>query len=191
MRVLISGFEAFGEYKVNPTSLIVESLNKGLITFPSTLVVEQILLPVTFKESFAAFEKKIEVFNPDVIISFGVASRDSIELESVAINFIDARIQDNQGAQPREQKINPNGASTYLSTLPLQGIESSLKQAGIPVKISNNAGAYVCNYLFYNLMESNQDTFRLCGFIHVPPLEQMPLPQLQEAVSRILHYIDY
>ena len=191
MRVLISGFDAFGEYQVNPTALIVDALNQGLISYPSSLKVEQILLPVTFKESFEKFEKKIESFNPDVVISFGVANRDSIELESVAINFIDARIKDNAGAQPREQQINPEGSPTYLSTLPLQGIESRLKAAKIPVKISNDAGAYVCNYLFYRLMEINQDSFRLCGFIHVPPLETMPLNQLQEAVSHILHYIDY
>lgn len=191
MRVLISGFEAFGEHKVNPTALIVEALNQGFIAYPSTLRVEQILLPVTFKEAFAIFDKKIQAFNPDVIISFGVANRDSIDLENVALNYIDARIQDNRGEQPQKQSISPHGPPSYLSTLPTQGIESRLKDARIPVKISNNAGAYVCNYLFYKLMESNQDTFRLCGFIHVPPLEKMPLSQLQEAVSHILHYIDY
>ncbi len=191
MRVLISGFEAFGEHKINPTALIVEALNQGLIASPSTLTVDQILLPVTFKEAFIKFDKKIQTFNPDVIISFGVANRDSIELENVALNYIDARIQDNEGEQPRKRPICLNGPPSYLSTLPIQGIESRLKEARIPVRISNDAGAYVCNYLFYKLMESNQDTFRLCGFIHVPPIEKMSQSQLQEAVSHILHYIDY
>lgn len=191
MRVLISGFEAFGEHKVNPTALIVDALNQGLIPFPSTLKLEHILLPVTFDDSYKKLEKKIESFNPDVIISFGVANRDSIELENVAINYIDARIKDNAGTQPQEQEITPNGPQSFLSTLPLQGIEARLKEAQLPVKISNDAGSYVCNFLFYKLMESNQDTFRLCGFIHVPPLEVMSFEKLQTAVSHILHYIDY
>jgi pyroglutamyl-peptidase len=83
--------------------------------------------------------------------------------------------------------------------LPVQGIEGVLKNAGIPVKISNDAGSFVCNYLFYRLMETNQETFRLCGFIHVPLIPEqaslgepsLPQSEIHRAVSLILHYIDY
>lgn len=190
----------FGGRSLNPTALLIESLIRNEISYPDSLIVDQILLPVTFSESFNVLQTKINEFNPDVVISFGqAAGRDSIELEQVAVNLIDADIPDNQGAKPEKELINHLGEDSYFSSLPLQGIEGALKDHNIPVKISNSAGTYVCNYLFYRLMETNQDTFRLCGFIHVPLLPEqaqkdeptLNFDDLKKALSVILNYIDY
>lgn len=199
MRVLISGFAPFGGRTINPTALLIEALNNHEITYPSELEVKGIILPVTFADSYIELKKYVDSFNPDVVISFGQAGgRASIELENLAVNKIKADIQDNAGKMP-EQLINPIGADSYLSTLPLQGLEGALKDAGLPVKVSNSAGLFVCNYLFYRLMEENQTTFRLCGFIHVPLLPEqatqnepsLPLSDLKKALSVILNYINY
>lgn len=199
MRVLISGFEAFGGRDINPTALIVEALEQKQIPYPTTIKVDQVLLPVTFEMAFEVLQRKIDSYNPDVVISFGMARREAIELETVAINYIDAKIQDNSGIKPQNQLISPDGPPSFIATLPVQGIEGALKNAGLPVKISNDAGSFVCNYLFYRLMETNQETFRLCGFIHVPLIPEqagpddpsLPLSEIHRAVSLILHYIDY
>lgn len=190
----------FGGRTLNPTSLLINSLEQNEIGYPSGMTVEQILLPVTFSESFEVLQEKIRTFNPDVVISLGLASgREGIHLETVAVNKLDAEIADNLGEQPRDQLINPAGPEAYLATLPLQGIEGALKDSGHKVKLSNSAGTYVCNYLFYRLMETNQDTLRLCGFIHVPLLPEqakenepcMPFTELKRALEVILHYINY
>ena len=200
MRILISGFEPFGGHEINPTALLVESLARNEIPYPESLKVEHVLLPVTFEESFLRLQQKIETFNPDVVMCFGqAAGRSAIELESIAVNEIHADIKDNNGQQPQKQAINDQGEPTYLSTLPLGGMEGALKEAGLPVKISKSAGSFVCNYLFYRLMESNQDTERLCGFIHVPLLPEqakddqpyLSFDELKNAVSVILTYINY
>lgn len=200
MRVLISGFEPFGGRDLNPTALIIEALQNKEISYPAKMTVDHILLPVTFEDSFHVLNQKIKVFNPDIVISFGqAAKRSAIELETVAVNKIDADISDNDGIQPKDQLINPNGEASYLSTLPVQGMEAALKNAGLPVKLSNSAGSYVCNYLFYRLMETNQDTLRLCGFIHVPLLPEqakddepsLPFHEIKRAVTVILNYINY
>jgi len=200
MRVLISGFEPFGGRDTNPTALLIEALKNSEISLPPRMTVNQILLPVTFENSFHILNQKIQSFNPDIIISFGqAAKRDSVELETKALNRIDAEICDNAGVKPQDQIINPNGEEFYLSTLPIQGIETALKNASVPVKISNSAGTYVCNYLFYRLMETNQDTLRLCGFIHVPLLPEqakgdeptLAFHELKRALTVILNYINY
>lgn len=199
MRILISGFEAFGGREINPTALLVEALENNKIHYPDSLMVNQVLLPVTFESAFDVLQEKIETFNPDVVISFGMAKRDSIEIETVAINHINATIADNSGVMPKNQLITPDGPPSYLSTLPVQGFETTLKEAGLPVKLSNDAGAFVCNYLFYRLMETNQESFRLCGFIHVPLLAEqagpdefgLPLEHLYQAVTLILNYLEY
>jgi pyroglutamyl-peptidase len=153
MKVLFSGFEAFGGHDQNPTALLVSALEKGVISIPEEMTVDQIILPVTFQDSYKHLEEEIIAFNPDIIICFGLAEkRDSLSLESVAVNLMDARIPDNKGDQPVGKKISHGGADRYLSTLPLAGFEGALKQAGISVAQSQNAGEYVCNYLFYKLM---------------------------------------
>lgn len=199
MRVLISGFEPFGGRDTNPTALLIKALENSEISFPARMTVDQILLPVTFENSFHVLNQKIKSYNPDIIISFGqAAKRDSIELEIKALNRIDADISDNAGVKPQDQLINPNGEDFYLSTLPIQGIETALKNASVPAKLSNSAGTYVCNYLFYRLMETNQDTSRLCGFIHVPLLPgqakddepTLPFHDLKRALTVILNYIN-
>ncbi len=200
MRVLISGFEPFGGRDINPTALLIEALTNKEISYPVKMMVDHILLPVTFEDSFQVLNEKIQVFNPDIVIAFGqAAKRSAIELETVALNKIDADITDNSGAQPKDQLISERGEESYLSTLPIQGMEAALKNAGLPVKLSNSAGSYVCNYLFYRLMESNQDTLRLCGFIHVPLLPEqakedepsLPFHELKRALTVILNYINY
>lgn len=200
MRVLISGFEAFGGRDLNPTALLVQALQAKEISYPQELTVESILLPVSFSEAFSTLQKKMNTFNPDVVICFGLAAgRNSFDLENIALNRIHAEINDNLGMKPQEEKINPLGPESYVSTLPLSGIEGALKAAGVPVQTSNSAGTFVCNYLFYRLMEANQDTLRLCGFIHLPLLPEqaqgdepsMSFNEMKRGLSEILNYITY
>jgi pyroglutamyl-peptidase len=186
----LSGFEAFDGRETNPTALLMESIGRNEISLPDEMIVDQIILPVTFAESYQILKEKIDSFNPDVVISFGLAAkREAISLESTAINKIDARIADNNGEKPENQRINDIGADTYLSTLPIGGFEGALTSAGLPVSVSQSAGEYVCNYVFYKLMEDNQDTLRLCGFIHVPL--HLSQDDLKKAVSVMLHYLKY
>jgi pyroglutamyl-peptidase len=200
MRVLISGFEPFGGREVNPTALLVDALKNREIEIPKELILDQILLPVTFEKSFEVLQDKINSFNPDIVIAFGLAAkRAHIELENVAVNKIHADIKDNDGVDPQNRRINESGVETYFSTLPIQGITAALQSAGLSAKISNDAGNFVCNYLFYRMMETNQDTLRLCGFIHVPLLPEhagedeasLSYSDLLKAVSVILEYIKY
>ena len=190
----------FGGRELNPTALLIKALQDNEIPYPHNFLVDQILLPVTFRDSFFLLQEKINKMNPDVVICLGqAAGRGEINLESVAVNSINADIPDNEGLKPENEMINHLGIPSYLTSLPIQGIEGALKDAGIPVKISNCAGKYVCNYLFYRLMETNQDTLRLCGFIHVPILPEqakedepsMGLDEMKKALSVILNYIDY
>jgi pyroglutamyl-peptidase len=169
MRVLISGFAPFGGREINPTELLINAFNSGEIPYPEGFNVRTVVLPVTFEDSFLVLQNRINEFNPDVVIALGqAAGRKGIELESIALNKIDADIMDNAGQRPQGQLINDNGPEKYGSTLPLQGMESALKNAGLPVAISNSAGTFVCNYLFYRLMEENQETLRFSSMPQKP-----------------------
>ncbi|WP_408098046.1 pyroglutamyl-peptidase I [Peredibacter sp. HCB2-198] len=185
MRILISGFEAFGGRSTNPTALLVRNIQEGKLRASEGLNIESILLPVTFEKAFHVLEEKIHSFKPDMVLSFGLASsRHEINLERVAINCLDAEIDDNNGHRPIDRPISEGGEAAYFSTLPLRQFESALKERNLPVKISNSAGTFVCNYLFYKLMESQN--VPCAGFIHVPLQEILSQEKLLEAVSVIL-----
>lgn len=200
MKILFSGFEAFGDRDINPTSFLMNALEAKEIFIPQELVVDQITLPVTFRDSYQLLQKRIHEFNPDIVMCFGLAEkRECIEFEEIALNLINARIPDNNGDQPGNRRINPIGADSYLSTLPISGLSGALSAADIKVQTSQNAGEYVCNYLFYRLMEDNQETGRLCGFIHIPLLSEhakkeeasLSWDELKKAVEVMLDYLKY
>nr|MCR4804692.1 pyroglutamyl-peptidase I [Clostridia bacterium] len=120
--------------------------------------------------------------NPDAVLCVGLAEgRAEITPERVAINCMDARIPDNAGFQPQDKPIAPDGQTAYFSLLPIREITKAIQAEGIPAKISNTAGTYVCNALMYELLQAitNDPAFQhvLGGFIHVPATPDMGLPK--------------
>jgi pyroglutamyl-peptidase len=110
---------------------------------------------------------------PEIVLCVGEAgNRDALNLERVAINVQDAALPDNDGAQPDEQPIVAGGAPARFSTLPVKQAVAALRAAGLPAEVSNSAGTFVCNHVFYSLMQSaarKRHRFR-AGFLHVPRL---------------------
>jgi pyroglutamyl-peptidase len=136
------------------------------------IVVEEI--PLRFHEIRSAIEEHIARLDPAAVICTGQTGRASISLERVAINVADARIPYNCGTQPRDKRLNGEGPAAYFSGLPLRNIFEALKEAKVPAIISNSAGTFGCNQIFYHLMDHRS---RLgleipAGFIHVPCLPE-------------------
>nr|PZN02576.1 MAG: pyroglutamyl-peptidase I [Bacillota bacterium] len=169
MKVLVTGFEPFGGEKVNPALEAIKLLPKEIKG--AQVVVKE--LPTVFGKSLDLLFKAIEEEKPDVVISVGQAGgRYAISVERVAINVDDARIPDNEGNQPVDQPIFPDGENAYFSTLPIKRIVEAIKKEGIPAEISNTAGTYVCNHVMYGLLyyASKKRPEMKAGFIHVPYL---------------------
>lgn len=81
----------------------------------------------------------------------------------------DARIADSQGRQPVDEAIVAGGPAAYFSTLPIKSMLAGLRNAGLPAEISQTAGTYVCNHVFYGLMHALRRRRNIrAGFIHVP-----------------------
>ena len=104
--------------------------------------------------------------------------RKELSLERVAINVDDARIPDNAGRQPIDLPVVAGGPDAYFTTLPIKAIQAALRGAGIPSEVSQTAGTFVCNHVFYGLMHAlrRQPGVR-GGFIHVPPAGRSGMPR--------------
>lgn len=167
MKVLITGFDPFGGEKINPAYEAVKRLPDEI----ENSEIIKIEIPTVFKKSYQKLEENIKIHNPDIVICIGQAGgRFEITPERVAINIDDARIKDNEGNQPIDQKIFEDGDSAYFSTLPIKAMVKEIKLQNIPASISNTAGTFVCNHIMYSLLYLINKKYPNIkgGFIHVP-----------------------
>jgi len=167
MRALVTGFEAFGGDSVNASQAALKRLPPVI----KQLEIDTLLLPVSFARAPAVLAEGIERFAPEVVLCVGEAGdRHAFCLERVATNLCDVRIADNDGACPTGVPSIAGGPAAYFSTLPVNNMLAALRGAGLPSEISNSAGSYVCNHLFYALMHmaaAGGHRWR-GGFLHVP-----------------------
>jgi pyroglutamyl-peptidase len=164
--VLLTGFEPFADAASNSSWDAVERVAQDW-SGDAELVIE--LLPVTFAGASASMRELITRHSPDLVIGVGLADgRDAITPERVGINVEDARIPDNDGDQPVDRAIDTDGPAAYFTGLPVKEIAAAIREAGIPSRVSDSAGTYVCNSLMYSTLREVQGTDVMAGFIHVP-----------------------
>ena len=75
-----------------------------------------------------------------------------MSVERIAINVDDARIKDNAGQQPVDDRIAPDGPAAHFATLPVKAMVAAIRAAGVPAEVSNSAGTFVCNHLMYGVL---------------------------------------
>ncbi|MFB5190599.1 pyroglutamyl-peptidase I [Alicyclobacillus fastidiosus] len=186
-RVLVTGFEPFGGETVNPALEAVKRLaGRTIETSEGSIQLLTQDIPTVFGRSVEVLAKAIEETQPDVVICVGQAGgRQHITPERVAINVDDARIPDNAGQQPVDASIVADGPVAYWTGLPVKRIVQSLQAAGIPASVSNTAGTYVCNHIFYGLMHLLQTKYPKIrgGFVHIPFLPEQVVDKQAPSMS--------
>jgi pyroglutamyl-peptidase len=171
--VLLTGFDPFAGDAVNPSWEAARALDGETVAGHRIVAAK---LPVVFGDALHALREAVARTKPALVICIGVANtRTRISIERVAINVDDARIPDNAGRQPIDAPVVHQGPAAYFSTLPIKAMLRALTDADIPAEISQTAGTYVCNHVFYGLMHELAATPHIRGgFIHVPPLAETP-----------------
>lgn len=187
MKVLLTGFDAFGGAAINPSWLAVQALDGRSIAGHKIIAAQ---LPTAFETSIVELSRLLQAYKPALVICVGQAGgRDSISIERVALNVQDASIADNAGHQPLDVPVVDGGPAAYFSTLPIKAMLHSLQAADIRAEISQTAGTFVCNHVFYALMHalasSRSAKKPRGGFIHVPflPVQGMPNMALEEIIA--------
>ncbi|MDB6164071.1 MAG: pyrrolidone-carboxylate peptidase [Xanthomonadaceae bacterium] len=165
--ILLTGFEPFDGQAINPSWEAVRALDGE--TIHGRRVVSR-MLPVEFDASLQRLRELITAMEPALVLCVGQAGgRSRLSIERVAINVIDARIPDNAGACPIDTPIVPGGPAAFFATLPIKAMQAAIEATGIPAEVSQTAGTYVCNSVFYGLMHALQQRPGVRGgFIHIP-----------------------
>ena len=186
-KLLLTAFDPFGGEKINPALEAVKQVRDSL----DGVRIIKLEVPTVFGKAIRVTREAILLHRPDAVLCFGQAGgRHEMCPERVAINLDDARIPDNEGNQPIDEPVRTDGPAAYFATLPVKAMVQAILDLGIPARLSNSAGTYVCNHLMYGVMDT---LARECptargGFMHVPYIPEQTAGKWPPAPS--LHLQD-
>lgn len=172
VRLLLTGFEPFGGSSVNPSMKVAQALDGKMI---HGCQVRSEILPVEGGRMPPAILAALDEIKPAAVLGLGEAPRRAVvSIERVALNLQDYSIPDNSGMQRSDVAVREGAPAAYFSTLPVRGMYTALKAAGIPAELSLTAGAYLCNHLMFTLLDhfATQGLPIPAGFVHLPSLPE-------------------
>ena len=173
MRILVTGFEPFGQDNVNPSSELLKKLPSQILTAD----VIKLEIPVVRCKALDKIREAIKEYSPDVVLSVGqLAGRSDISIERVAINIDDYQMPDNDGNKPIDEPIIKDAPNAYFMSIPIKAIHKKLIENRMPASISNSMGTYLCNHVAYGVanMISEYENIK-SGFIHIPILPEQAI----------------
>ena len=190
MNVLLTGFEPFGGSEVNSSW---EAAVRVAQLPPKDVKMEVLQLPVGFVRAGEMMREALNSKTIDVLVMLGQRGKgQSIDVERIAVNLMDSSMSDNDGFCPLEQVILADGESAYFSNLPVKALRDAVLQKGIPARVSNSAGLYVCNATYYNALD---EIYRhslpvKAVFVHLPKInEEFTVDLLEDSVRTIIEKI--
>jgi len=194
MRILLTAFGPFGEHAANAS---LEAARRVASEGLPGAEIEVLELPVAAGAADEAVLEALARFRPDAVVMTGLNEHaETVRPERVAINVDDFRIPDSAGGQPCDRPVVEGGPAAYFSTLPLRRMLAALEAAGVPAELSNSAGTYVCNHVFYAVRHHIESAGVGCsaGFVHVPQMREaapadkpsMPLDDIVRGLRAVI-----
>lgn len=191
-KVLVTAFEPIGSKDTNVTEDLLAYLPKESPTHHATIITE--VLPVVYEESGALLREAIQEHQPDIVISLGESNfKGELRIDTLAANKIQSNMKDNNGYKYKGRSTVLGGLETLPTLLASEELVNSLTSQGIKVFIKDTATTYVCNYLFYHLMDEvyhypERHQIKAAGFVHV---DRTTLPlEIEQRAEGVMALID-
>lgn len=167
--VVLTAFEPFGAWETNSTIAVVTAAAQRLRD--AGLLVRTRVLPVDLEGAMPALEQALAGDRPAAVICCGLSGRArTVHVERVALNVADFRIPDAGGRTPRGEFVVPGAPEAYLTPVPVHSIVAALAERGVPSQVSNSAGTYLCNAVYFCALRATRSTGVPTLFLHLPPL---------------------
>ena len=174
MRILVTAFEPFGGNDTNISQRVLDAIQAD---------VAKLLLPVSFRRAPEVLNEVIGQFQPDMIFSMGqTAEGDKIRLERLAINMMDSAKGDNDGYIPDEEIICSEAPLALKTALSVKQLCADCINAGLPTKVSNSAGLYVCNRIYFEALRHTTNSL----FVHIP--KNMDVEIAKQTINQLIKY---
>jgi len=169
--MLVLGFEPYGGHAVNPSQRLAEALDGRRI---GGRRVRGDVLPVRYDTLHSRVEALLREHRPSAVVAFGLRPGESaICLERTAFNRNDFDLADNAGARECGA-VRTDEPERRTATLPVAHLRAALLRRGIPARISDDAGRFLCNALMYSLLSHAEalEPAPPAGFVHLPYLPE-------------------
>jgi pyrrolidone-carboxylate peptidase len=185
-QILATGFTPFDDREVNASWIAASHLgNRENVRALEIPVVwgkpAELLSPFFNQEFYEEFNQEShEEFNkesskeldkdcPQIVISFGEGRNEWFDIETRARNQRDQRA-DNLGNNPAGP-IDSQGADLLKATFDATRLQRMLGQQGWNIRVSGDAGQYLCEETLYTLetLKTRHLRLRSVLFIHMPP----------------------
>lgn len=204
--VHVTGFKKFHGVDQNPTEILALSLRdyieeRGLpqgVKLGSITVLETAgdgALGTLLKQLDSALPSDQSDF-PDadlhdqiIWVHMGVNSgATKFAAERRAVNEATFRCPDEMGWQPQRLPIiSEDGELSHFreTAFPVPELVDSLVKKGFNVALSDDAGRFVCNYVYYHSLCHATAHGTKCLFVHVPPFSKIDAEKQMEFVASL------
>ncbi|XP_039154677.1 pyrrolidone-carboxylate peptidase 1-like [Eucalyptus grandis] len=201
----VTGFKKFRVVSKNPTETIVNNLKsfvekKGLppgVILGTCAVLEAAgdgALPMLLEVMESGISSNGVTCDAQVVwLHLGVVgSAVKFAIERQAVNEATFRCPDELGWQPQQLPIVPEDGEisrarqTSFST---EAILEFLTKKGYDVTLSDNAGRFVCNYVYYHSLRLAEHRGSRSLFVHVPPFSRIDEDTQMNFVASLLEAI--
>lgn len=175
MKLIVTGFDPFGGERRNPSQSIVELLPRHMTMAGRSIEIVAKVLPTCGAQAWRQFVRVLKRADEnDVVVHLGLAeARTKVNLERFALNIRDYRIKDNRGQQIEGQAISSTSPVALKTGVDLRALSRRLNKKRFPCEISNHAGTFICNELYFRTLDFQRKN-GLPGtvlFVHLPKPE--------------------
>ena len=161
--LLVTGFGACPGVARNPSADLIERLTARPPNLAPQIEAAFHLLPVTWAMLEAELPALYEAHRPDAVVHFGIASRRRMVSIEVRARNAAGRL-DAAGTSYRTQLLDPAGPKVRPSTLPVRDLLAAVAVTGTPVRLSRDAGDYLCNATLWTSLAHGLPSV----FVHIP-----------------------
>lgn len=169
-RLVLTGFGPFPGAPRNPTAAVVERL-AGRADLAARIEIVPRVLPVTWR-TIADFEREIEEIAPDAVLMLGLARKArGIRVERWARNHALLAAVDAEGRRAASSALDGEAPPRRPVHAPVRAMAAAIARLGLPVALSDDAGAYLCNALLWHGLGAGRE--RPTAFLHLPPTREV------------------
>ncbi|XP_076954207.1 uncharacterized protein LOC143628521 [Bidens hawaiensis] len=202
----VTGFKKFHGVSDNPTETIVKNLEnyfkkngspKG-VSLGSCTVLETAgqgaIAPLyqTLQSALSSDTQQLDS-NKVILLHFGVNSGATrFAIEHQALNEATFRCPDEMGWKPQKVPIIPADGGILKARktfLPVDEIIKSLAKMGYDVTTSDDAGRFVCNYVYYHSLRFAEQNGIKSLFVHVPLFQTIDEDTQMQFVASLLEVL--
>ena len=184
MKILLSGFEPFGDRSVNNSWEVAKE-------FDGASDIDVLKLPVSFNRAHRVVEEALKKQHYDFVLMLGEtsATTDYVRMERLAINYKDSVKPDNDGIVANDEDLIDGAPKAYFTAFPIKKIFLDLKNKDHKIKVTNSTGIFVCNSTYYHILHylSEHNLPQVALFVHLPvSTEIVSLDEMEQTVRELI-----